>query len=392
MSNNNNNIDRSIKITYPIYKQLVGPISDLISYAVDLKRELLELNDNEEDDPCFIKYAMRIMDPEEYNGRTRLNEIVDIIISQYHSAANNNLQPRFYPLLPISEINNAKLLDRLSILLDSYDKDNSIGFGLHLQGIAYNLIYNSETSYEIPRHIIESIPNRVKYTAVMDIITSCSNQNNNYNSYNNSNNNLNNYNVNNMPNNTQFNTINSNSTPKNGMNSKQCFDPLMAINTNITPGSTILYITNAANKVIRTVCLDEDSFTGVLMGTNSLFYQCKDSVPVGSIFIGKSNVHPTRLRKIATDIIVYVYENQVKRITPGKKYILTPTEKPVGSIASYDVVNGGTVVSADHCQNNYKNDMIHEIKEYIAGGKRRRITKKKSKKSTKRKYKRTVRK
>jgi len=199
-----------------------------------------------------------------------------------------------------------------------------------------------------------------------------------------------------MPNNDAFNIINKNKNVKNGMNSEQCFDPLMATNSDIIPGSTILYILNAAGKVIRTICLDEDSMTGLLKGTNNIFYQCKASVPQGSLFIGKSNVHPTRLRKIATDIIVYVYENQVKRIEAGKKYILTPTDKVVGRIASYDVVNGGTVVSADHCQNDYKNDMIHEIKEYIAGGKRRlRITKKKSKrvirKQNHRKYKKTQR-
>ena len=205
--------------------------------------------------------------------------------------------------------------------------------------------------------------------------------NNNMNTNNNaintrsSNSNTNNTNNNNSNNNSNNKIIlNTTNNAYEGMNTKQCFDPLMANNSNIDPDSAILYILNNQKKVIRTVCLDETSLRGYLKNDDTLFYRCKPTVPKGALFIQPRDILPDGIRKIALDIIVYVYDHESKYIKPKRSYILLPTDEPVGRIASRSVVMGGTVVSADHCQTDYSKDFIYKIKEFRpqTGGKRGR--------------------
>jgi hypothetical protein len=226
--------------------------------------------------------------------------------------------------------------------------------------------------------MLNTIPDRIKHSTILDIIATA-----NYNSSNNVSNTSSNTSINNegpineeaynesaiLPNNNTHSNINSYSANINTKNVKQCYDPLMANNKNISSDDATLYILNKENKVIKAMCIDEDSYDGMLKNDEMIFYQCKPSVPPTSLFIQPKDVLSTRLRRLATDIVVYVYENQAKQIKLGRKYILVPTDVQVGRIASYPTVRGNSVVSAEHCQNNYSNEFIYEIKEYnITGG------------------------
>lgn len=145
-----------------------------------------------------------------------------------------------------------------------------------------------------------------------------------------------------------------------------CYDPIMASNVSVKnqSDSTIIYVLNKDNKIAKVYCLDEDSLQHIIKNNDNIFYRCKDNVPMTATMITTNSVLPKRLRKIAMDIVMYTYENQVRKMVPGKKYIFTPTNEVVGRIASYNVVKGGNIVSADHCQTNYNNDYIYNIRDY----------------------------
>jgi hypothetical protein len=59
-------------------------------------------------------------------------------------------------------------------------------------------------------------------------------------------------------------------------------------------------------------------------------------------------------------------DSMAQLIQHGHTYILKPTEESIGQIASKDVVNGGSVVGGDHCQEN-KTERIYAIEEVAVG-------------------------
>jgi hypothetical protein len=209
---------------------------------------------------------------------------------------------------------------------------------------------------------------------------------NEYNNQNNRNNNVNSLGSQ-LPKNALFNTLNTVNTSKyNGLKTDKCVDPLLFTNENIGSHSesTQLYIADAKKKIVKVFCLDDDAYKHYFESKDNLFFRCKPTVPEGALFIKADDVLTTRIRRLPFDIICYVYENQVSRLRKGGKYILTPGSTAVGRIASYNVLRGESVVSAEHCQNNYVKDFIYGISEYrvTEGGRRRRSTMNGTKKHT----------
>lgn len=144
----------------------------------------------------------------------------------------------------------------------------------------------------------------------------------------------------------------------------KCIDAIMFDETTKQDKATV-HILNLKNEIIRSFCFDSDALQGYFRGNDNIFYQCKQHVPISALQIHTNDVYPTKFRRIAFDIILYMYENQAKHIQLGKEYFLKPTNRTVGRIASYGVVQGKSVVSADHCQNLYNNDVFYELYENI---------------------------
>ena len=113
--------------------------------------------------------------------------------------------------------------------------------------------------------------------------------------------------------------------------------------------------------------LDEDSLNHYLSDDTNVFYKCKSGTPLTSLHIRPTNVHiETPLRVLNFDTRIYVMDSMAQLIQPGHTYILKPTEERIGQIASHDVVNGGSVVGGDHCQEN-KTERIYAIEEVAVG-------------------------
>lgn len=113
--------------------------------------------------------------------------------------------------------------------------------------------------------------------------------------------------------------------------------------------------------------LDEDSLNHYLSDDTNVFYKCKSGTPLTSLHIQPTNVHiETPLRVLNFDTRIYVMDSMAQLIQHGHTYILKPTEERIGQIASHDVVNGGSVVGGDHCQEN-KTERIYAIEEVAVG-------------------------
>lgn len=169
--------------------------------------------------------------------------------------------------------------------------------------------------------------------------------------------------------------------PANTASLSTCFDPIMANNANISPSMAVFYIQNATGSTISTGCLDEESLDTYKSLESFAFYRCKDTVPVSALHITADSVFPTKYRKLAFAMNVYVHDAEFQKTQIGKMYVLRPVE-PLGRIASESVVKGGSVVSANHCGPASTGDVlysIHEVSAAATGGRRsRRKTYKKS--------------
>jgi hypothetical protein len=113
--------------------------------------------------------------------------------------------------------------------------------------------------------------------------------------------------------------------------------------------------------------LDDDSLNHYLRDDTNVFYKCKPGTPLTSLRIRQGDVHmETPLRVLNFDTRIYVMDSMAQLIQHGHTYILKPTEERIGQIASRDVVNGGSVVGGDHCQEN-KTERIYAIEEVAVG-------------------------
>ena len=150
----------------------------------------------------------------------------------------------------------------------------------------------------------------------------------------------------------------------------------MADEANISmPSMAVFYIQNAAGATISTGCLEKESLDMYKALDSFVFYRCKDTVPVSALYITEDAVFPTKYRKLGFAMTVYVHDAEFQQTQIGKQYVLRPVE-PLGRIASQSVVEGGSVVSANHCGPASAGDVLYSIHEVSAavGGRRRRRT------------------
>ncbi len=379
-------MNTSIEISYDDYISfhdiITGIICELIRLYMLITRKY-ELNDN-----TVIKIIHRYIThilPEDYEKESRQSEIYKLLESLHRRnsieiAKRKRIPPRFD-----LKINSTKYYDMLKnnvneilTTFDSFLKDeqatNAVKVADALISILIKTLFtqtNSALFSRIEQFASRQYYNNIHFTNtfgsinIQDLINNDSDNNSN----NNTTNNTSLINNASMPNNKTTMNISkkTNKIAEIENNELMCYDPIMASNTpikNLDESSTIFYVSNKNGKIIKIYCLDTESLNSLITGNDSIFYKCKDTVPMTATMIRTNSVLPMRLRKISMDIVMYVHENQARNIISGKKYIFIPTEENVGRIASYNVVKGRNIVSRDHCQNNYANDFIYNIEEY----------------------------
>lgn len=183
----------------------------------------------------------------------------------------------------------------------------------------------------------------------------------------------------------------------------ECYDPYMASTVDIAENQVIFYIFgkpvgNESPPFIKAACIDNETedqgqqiklYRKFLDDITYIYYQCKPTVPPGSLFIRRQDTTKEPLRRLAFDSNIYVYESQAKKIQAGRKYALIPTDTKLGRIVSETLIQTGNAVGAEHCQTDYS-DKIHEIFEMVPvaqGGMRfRPLANKRRKTSKQNKY------
>lgn len=144
----------------------------------------------------------------------------------------------------------------------------------------------------------------------------------------------------------------------------QCFDPYMVMDEDITADMAVLHVyTPEKRKVTTSICVGEEAFEAFFKGKDNLAYRCKPHVPKTAIMIPPNNVDHSLIRKVAANVVVYMYESEARKIKMGKQYVLKPIKETVGRLASRNVVLGGSVVSDAHCQHELS-DPMYEVLEY----------------------------
>lgn len=145
---------------------------------------------------------------------------------------------------------------------------------------------------------------------------------------------------------------------------KTCFDPIMYNDVDIANEYAAFYIMNESNELLHIGCLDEEALKQY-MKNDSLFFACKDHVQTGTLYVGSTDVEPERIRRFAFSFHVYVLDAQARQLRVGNKYILVPSKRELGRIASKEVVDRGVVHIGDvHCGPPYK-DKLYTIRRII---------------------------
>lgn len=143
----------------------------------------------------------------------------------------------------------------------------------------------------------------------------------------------------------------------------ECFSPMNASDVDITNNKIVFYILDKDKKLVGVSCIDNDSYE-FLDNINYIYYQCSESVPHGAVFVNRAQVLPEPLRRLTLDRNIYVYESQIKKVKPGHKYALIPTDLPIGRIVSETLLQTQYAVSTEHCQTHHP-DVIYTIFEIV---------------------------
>ncbi len=160
----------------------------------------------------------------------------------------------------------------------------------------------------------------------------------------------------------------------------------MASEEDITNKHTVFYIFDNTMTLSSVACLESDSFP-ILNDPGYIYYNCKSTVPPGSLYIGREHTQSEPFRRLVFDRNIYVYESQVKKLIEGRRYAIVPTSRSVGYIVSETYLQIGNAVGAEHCQTNYQ-DKVHEIFEIVepVSGGRRKARKTYKKRKQQKKY------
>ena len=161
------------------------------------------------------------------------------------------------------------------------------------------------------------------------------------------------------------------------------FDPIMAEEMSFGDASAdedraVFIVMNDQHKPQYAATLDSASITQYLTSKDNKFYKCRPEVPQGALHVRPENVFLPPYRRLNFSSRVYVDDSLSMAIVPGRMYVLTPVG-PMGRIVSSNVLEGGDVVGAVHCQDNGETEYtIGELSFSLTGGKRRRTIKKRA--------------
>jgi ankyrin repeat protein len=167
----------------------------------------------------------------------------------------------------------------------------------------------------------------------------------------------------------------------------KCFDPIQYNhNVNVeTADVATFYILKPDGTVASAGCLDEESLEKYKTDVAFRFYRCKEDTPTSSLHITEDSVHPEEYKLFNFAFKTYIKRNEAHQLKVGSAYVLKP-EEPIGRIASFGVVHGGSAVSANHC-GPADESMIYSVHKIVPSGGTRRVVRRRFKRTQRRKQK-----
>ena len=146
-----------------------------------------------------------------------------------------------------------------------------------------------------------------------------------------------------------------------------CFDPILHGDANVSRDYATFSIRSESGALLHVGCLDADALAQY-MKNDYLFFACKPHVPVSALYIQHSDVGLEGIRRLAFTFNVYVLDAEARQLRVGNNYILTPTDRIVGRIASKEVLERGLVHIGDvHCGPPYS-DKLYRIERVLDSG------------------------
>jgi hypothetical protein len=144
----------------------------------------------------------------------------------------------------------------------------------------------------------------------------------------------------------------------------KCLDPMLAEEVNIVPLYSVFYI-RQPNGAAHAYCLDSMTLNRYLTSYDYVFYRCKSSTSKTMLRITLEQVESEPIRRLDLSHHIYIRNEQAQKIKVGRAYILEPTTKLVGRLASHAAIQpGASVVGAFHCQGeDAENGYIYNIRE-----------------------------
>lgn len=167
----------------------------------------------------------------------------------------------------------------------------------------------------------------------------------------------------------------------------KCFDPIQYNHdVNVETADVVtFYILKPDGTVASAGCLDEESLQKYKTDNAFRFYRCKEDTPTSSLHITEDSVYPEEYKLFNFAFKTYIKRNEARQLKVGSAYVLKP-EEPIGRIASFGVVHGGSAVSANHC-GPADESMIYSVHKIVPSGGKRLVRRRRFKRTQRRKHK-----
>lgn len=315
-----------------------------------------------------------------------LENLITIFSLYYHPEQNSRYsnrettKNRYFPNAVFHFVNNIYYIDfnlSKTILETIENKLPEIDKNI-IKEVTQPLEPLDPSNYNPPEHFsgtnIPNYPNEPPQNNMNNYFNYNAINNRNNNNYNNNVNNNNNNRNNNLvqynnKNNTNFNIKNVPNLGK-GAEYNKCFNPIMVNTENITSEMTLFYIEDKNGKISEIGCLDEDSLESYKNNKKDyVYHQCTPNtnaktggLPMTSTYVSRNQLIGKPLFKFNFQTSIYILLSDFNKLKKGKAYILEPTNKELGRIASDTFLRTENVVSADHCQTIFK-DPIYKVSE-----------------------------
>ncbi len=172
--NSNNKVNNAIKpvkqsISYDIYKKIIPDISDIISYIIDLYKQLVTYQSYDNIIPCMLKILT--------TNRFRFSNYIYRIKNNYNSYILNNRNIGYIKQYPILAIESIEHYNAIHSDIEDIINSNEESLKDVLEKIVNNILYDNGKKYGFNEATLDLVPAKIKSAEIMKMSDLCSDKN-----------------------------------------------------------------------------------------------------------------------------------------------------------------------------------------------------------------------